>query len=156
MRKSSSYPSYFIFKCNSFVTIEIIKIAQERVEYKRMHKEDAAEVSVSQVQSKNDHSRWTHMHAVGQYFLKGNRSNPQMPPSARPAAIALTDAAIPDKAYLNRHRDRLLKLFRNSFVNLARPMIAYAQPSECADHPFPAADGSSSDARFNLWDTIEV
>jgi len=136
------------------VTIEIIKIAQERVQYKQMRREETAVADESQEQSKNDRSKWTPVRAVGQYLLKGHGSSPQKS-STRPAAIAWTDAA-PDKAYLTRHKDRLLKLFRNSFVNLARPMIAFAQPSECTDRLFPVADGSNSDARFNLWDTIEV
>ncbi|KAJ1441699.1 repeat in ubiquitin-activating protein-domain-containing protein, partial [Ochromonadaceae sp. CCMP2298] len=37
------------------------------------------------------------------------------------------------RAYLRLHRDRLLSLFRNAFVNLARPMVAYAQPLEAAE-----------------------
>jgi len=133
---------------SGLVTIEIIKVAQERVLYKRQLAEKADKASVPQKKGR----KWTQMRAIRQYLLQSYRSSPQVSSAARP-----TDRGHLDKSYLTRHKDRLLRLFRNSFVNLARPMIAHAQPSECANHPFPvAAHHGSSDERFNLWDTIEV
>lgn len=44
---------------------------------------------------------------------------------------------------------RILKKFRNSFVNLARPLLAFAQPVE-------AESFSVNNRVFNMWSVIEV
>jgi hypothetical protein len=44
---------------------------------------------------------------------------------------------------------RILKKFRNSFVNLARPLLAFAQPVE-------AETFSVNNRVFNMWSVIEV
>jgi hypothetical protein len=44
---------------------------------------------------------------------------------------------------------RILKKFRNSFVNLARPLLAFAQAVE-------AESFSVNNRMFNMWSTIEV
>lgn len=65
------------------------------------------------------------------------------PPVVRPSGRDIS------KAYLLRHKDRLLKRFRNSFVNLARPMLAFAQPMAASKYDLNGQD-------LSLWDTIEV
>lgn len=53
------------------------------------------------------------------------------------------------KMFMLANKERLLKRFRNSFVNLARPLLAFAQPVE-------APSLSLLDTAYNLWDQIEV
>ena len=62
------------------------------------------------------------------------------------------------KSYLLREKTRLLGRFRNSFLNLARPMLAFAQPQEAETWVLSGSTGSSSDSReqWSLWDTITV
>ena len=44
---------------------------------------------------------------------------------------------------------RILKKFRNSFVNLARPLLAFAQPVE--------AESFIANSRiFNMWNVLQV
>ena len=45
--------------------------------------------------------------------------------------------------------NRILKKFRNSFVNLARPLLAFAQPVE--------AESFVVNSRiFNMWSVLQV
>jgi predicted ATPase len=46
-------------------------------------------------------------------------------------------------------RDRVLGRFRNSFVNIARPLLTFSQP-------IAAEYYTVGDQSFNMWDTIEV
>ena len=54
-----------------------------------------------------------------------------------------------NKHYWLQQQERLLSRFRNSFVNLARPMLAFSQP-------VPAERFALNKQVFSLWDTIEV
>lgn len=54
-----------------------------------------------------------------------------------------------------QERDRLVGLFRNSFVNVARPMLAFAQPVLAETYTI-AADADPSTEKFTLWDTLQV
>ena len=45
--------------------------------------------------------------------------------------------------------DRLLTKFRNSFVNLARPLLAFAQPVE-------AESFTVNSRTFNMWNVLQV
>ena len=45
--------------------------------------------------------------------------------------------------------DRLLSKFRNSFVNLARPLLAFAQPVE-------AESFTVNSRTFNMWNVLQV
>lgn len=48
-------------------------------------------------------------------------------------------------------KERLLERFRNTFANLARPLLAFAQPVEAEGYPAPA--GSEL---FTMWSILEV
>ena len=48
-------------------------------------------------------------------------------------------------------KGRLLERFRNTFANLARPLLAFAQPVEAESYPAPA--GSEL---FTMWSVLEV
>jgi ubiquitin-activating enzyme E1 len=45
-------------------------------------------------------------------------------------------------------RERVLSRFRNSFVNLARPLLAFAQPVE--------AEAFGEMSKFTMWDVLEM
>ena len=77
------------------------------------------------------------------------------------------------KSYLLREKTHLLGRFRNSFLNLARPMLAFAQPQEAetwvlsgsstsngssgSNSVTGSSSGSSnSGVQCTLWDTITV
>eukprot|EP00981_Chlorochromonas_danica_P007979 scaffold1931_cov215-Ochromonas_danica.AAC.35 len=53
------------------------------------------------------------------------------------------------KLFIHQNKDRLLKKFRNAFVNLARPLVAFTQPMEAPPSTF-------LHYAYNLWDQIEV
>eukprot|EP01041_Mallomonas_annulata_P003343 gene3343-6615_t len=63
-------------------------------------------------------------------------------------------------------KDRLLARFRNAFVNVARPMLAFAQPVAAETYSLHSDSDSGSDGerttttsvkrQFTLWDVIEV
>lgn len=48
-------------------------------------------------------------------------------------------------------RERLLSRFRNTFANLARPLLAFAQPVEAEGYPSPGGDQT-----FTMWSVIEA
>ena len=63
-------------------------------------------------------------------------------------------------------RERLLNTFRNAFINVARPMLAFAQPPPAdvwvvgggeGDSDIPDDTGSSSGTKtFTLWDSLII
>ena len=61
----------------------------------------------------------------------------------------------------DKHKQRVLSRFRNAFVNVARPMLAFAQPvaAEVYHYRTESADAREESSRrsaFTLWDVIEV
>ena len=59
------------------------------------------------------------------------------------------DLGSPSETFSGSENTRILKKFRNSFVNLARPLLAFAQPVE-------AESFSVNNRVFNMWSVIEV
>jgi hypothetical protein len=68
---------------------------------------------------------------------------------AKAKAAAHIEASHEHAGIDQKEADRLLQRFRNSFVNLARPMLAFAQPVEVEAYHV-------KDERFTMWDTVEV
>jgi hypothetical protein len=52
----------------------------------------------------------------------------------------------------NKEKERILNRFRNSFINLAQPLVVFSGP--VAAETFRIKDAST--ASFNLWDHIDV
>jgi hypothetical protein len=61
----------------------------------------------------------------------------------------IADPGPSSESFSGSENTRILKKFRNSFVNLARPLLAFAQPVE-------AETFSVSSRVFNMWSVIEV
>ena len=154
------------------ITQELIKLAQERVRFKRLSEVAQTEKESTAARAallgekdlgnapQNSPSRST-MHTARRW-LRWPRATPSIPatltsPLASAAtssrsAVATTDSALTQRTshdlprwYLLQHKERILKRFRNGFVNLARPMLAFAEPVE-----------AEMDNQFTQWDSIEV
>jgi ubiquitin-activating enzyme E1 len=61
----------------------------------------------------------------------------------------IADPGPSSESFSGSENTRIVKKFRNSFVNLARPLLAFAQPVE-------AETFSVSNRVFNMWSVIEV
>ena len=165
------------------VTIELIKIASERVRFRQYR----ANLQLQQQQQKgysrgNKHvsKRLSLLPPISGMFrrLKAVISNPTItttnhhniehhttPKQQKQQQLPLQREKYSNrkpinwtKSYLLREKTRLLGRFRNSFLNLARPMLAFAQPQEAETWVLSGSTGSSSDSReqWSLWDTITV
>lgn len=142
---------------SGLVTLELVKIAAERVRYRReqaQQREDA----MADIDCDNCNGQLQRIRP----FLNGLRSWLRRPKaltiSSRPA---LNEPPSPSagrdisREYLLRHKSRLLSKFRNAFANLARPMLAFAEPVEAEHTPY-SADFDEGETTFTMWDTIEV
>jgi hypothetical protein len=141
------------------VTLEVIKHASERIKYRR-YLERRKE---SQQQKKR---------VVGQAATPAVRRRLSLfPPFVRrlfARAAAQEESKKPptnsshrddelyspenlawDREYLEKHKARLLSTFSNRFVNLARPMLAAAQPQEVETYTLGGRE-------FTGWGSIEV
>lgn len=56
------------------------------------------------------------------------------------------------KIMASEEKNRLLSRYRNSFVNMARPLLAFAQPVEAETFGV----SKKNKVGFNMWDTIEI
>ncbi len=169
------------------VTQELIKLAQERVRFKRILKNGPIEKQAITTETKMPGAK---LHTPDADAPKTNILSPKTAtkkPATQPALSTAhrwfrwsrsTSAIIPTSPasspaasstagiktrtasdskltkplsrdlprwYLLQHKDRILKRFRNGFVNLARPMLAFAEPVE-----------AETDNLFTQWDSIEV
>jgi len=167
------------------VTQELIKLAQERVRFKRLLINGPAEKQAKTTETEMPGAKLHTPHASKKNILSSEATTkkPTMQPvlhSARrwfrwprsTSAIIPTSYASPPVAssttgtksrmasdsrltqplsrdlprwYLLQQKERILKRFRNGFVNLARPMLAFAEPVE-----------AETDNLFTQWDSIEV
>lgn len=110
------------------VCLEVLKIAAERVRAKRMNKLHN-KPSLEKLDSRHQGVVATVMDAAKKWVRV----------DAKEAFLAPSGA----------ERERLLLRFRNSFLNLARPLFAFSQPVEVE---FFSAGGSE----FSMWSTIDV
>lgn len=168
------------------VTIEIIKIAIERVLYKRYiqeqyQEEKEEEQLLKQIRTNNNITKPSQISFTKSLFKnifhQSSIIKTLKPINNKNVTHVISDKLL-NKDYSKKHQNRLLSIFRNSFVNLARPMLAFAQPIECTEYPYvtmlPSKDTHtvsskdihtisskdihtvSSKDTYNLWDTIEV
>jgi len=80
-----------------------------------------------------------------------------------PQTVRSKDDIMQSKSLPTSHRekfseeesDRLLSRFRNSFVNLARPILSFAQPVPAEEFKILHANGLTSEA-FTVWDRLEA
>lgn len=70
--------------------------------------------------------------------------------SARPSFTDLTALRL-SESQREAERERLLGRFRNTFANLARPLLAFAQPVAAESYPSP--DGAEA---FTMWSVLEA
>lgn len=111
------------------VCLELVKVASERVSFRK--KMDI--VSASQGEGE------------GEVEVKGwrGRENAMFTDFA---ALSITD-----EQQQAAEVERLLARFRNTFVNLARPLLAFAQPVQVEGYSSPAEDEV-----FTMWSVIEI
>ena len=166
---------------SGLVTLELIKFASERV---RCRKEASDEHIASSVllaeRSVNQRRTKSSLFSPRSWFRSSTYSTTSASSSTSSAParsttfsadqmtseVPLRDAQyVPreiSRAYLLRHKARILGKFRNAFVNLARPSLSFAEPEEAAATPLHHTDDpdgggiKSEESRFTLWDTIEV
>ena len=164
------------------VTIELIKIASERVRFRQYRASLQLQQQQKGYSRENKHvsKRLSLLPPISGMFrrLKAVISNPTItttnhhniehhttPKQQKQQQLPLQREKYSNrkpinwtKSYLLREKTRLLGRFRNSFLNLARPMLAFAQPQEAETWVLSGSTGSSSDSReqWSLWDTITV
>eukprot|EP01032_Pedospumella_encystans_P012227 gene12227-14159_t len=154
------------------VTQELIKLAQERVRFKRLAKSAQTETENPAARAATMGEKdlgevpqntplGSTMHTA-QRWLRCPRSTPPIPATltsttasavaSEKSSLATSDGAakrLPSRDlprwYLLQHKERILNRFRNGFVNLARPMLAFAEPVE-----------AEMDNQFTQWDSIEA
>jgi len=148
---------------SGLVTLELIKIASERVRC-RQEKRHAEAKSIAEDVSIPETAKagcrlslscarsWLRRTAG---LASPWASSPVERSDAHAPSIARRDSHRDiSKSYLLRHKPRLLSRFRNAFVNLARPMLAFAEPVEAESSPHVASGDTTGS--FTLWDTVEV
>lgn len=159
------------------MTLEIVKFAAERVRYReersrrRSAASSAAEAAAAGAAAKAARDRRSK--GVFGYLLRCLRSWCNSPDDPYTAAgdergsVRQQLAGGIDREYLLLHSERILARFSNAFVNVARPMLAFAQPLEptATKLPSPAraagaaaseAAAAAAAASFTLWDTLLV
>lgn len=128
------------------VSLELIKIASERVRMRKLRsKQLKANRAANTPKTSFSRNMWTKFSSilrrkrpvVSKNILKSTQTH-------------LTDADDSFVAtYLRNNKERILKRFRNSFVNLALPMVAFTQPVEAVKLPL-------NGITYNVWDELRV
>ncbi len=118
------------------VSLEVVKIAAERVRARRLRETEQFEGQVDESSTKG-----AKLSLMRRLF--GRRV-------VRPAISALRAVTATTG---DRERRRLLSRFHNSFVNLATPMLAFSEPVEAEAYSVQTSGGEK---RFTAWDHIEV
>jgi hypothetical protein len=122
------------------VAQEVVKVAAERVRYRR----ELAQTAKLHRKSEKNRGCLPALTRLGRTVLSKLHKRERKGPMR-----AAVDRDTISKDYLVRHRDRVLSTFRNAFINLATPMLAFAQPQE-------AEQSALHGRQFTLWDTIQV
>jgi len=169
---------------SGLVALEIVKIAAERVRYRKylLEQEDQAQKRDRRLEEEEEESSssmgFSSMFPSSKLrsFLSSristafsDPSSGESPPSSSPLSAGRGSSSFAiSRKYLLENREAILSRSRNAFVNLARPMLAFAQPLEPPSYPIaPAAkktkkeeeegeEGEDEEVKFNLWDTIEA
>ena len=114
------------------VTLELVKIAVEKVHQRRIQRQLMK--MKQKTLSKNQPNSSTQKSKSGPKNVNKIDDND--------ISTVLVEAE-------ESRRSRLLQTFRNSFVNLARPLLAFAQPVE-------AESFDVQGERFNLWTSLDT
>ena len=120
------------------VCLELIKIASERVLFRE--KLEALSSRDRQIKSPTQ--------SVFSSFSKFVASATDSFSSEEESTASLSSASS-FSDYVKHDKERLLSRFRNSFVNVARPVLAFSQPVESETY-------TVGDESFTFWDVIEV
>jgi hypothetical protein len=131
------------------VSLELIKIASERVRMRKLRMKQLSALRATEAENMRNKSisrkMWTKLSSM----LRRKRS------VVSKTIAKVTQNYITDEGgsfvatYLRNNKERILRRFRNSFVNLALPMVAFTQPVE-------AEELLLNDATYNLWDELHV
>jgi molybdopterin/thiamine biosynthesis adenylyltransferase len=78
---------------------------------------------------------------------KRSRASTRHQPSAAPA-IKVGQADLSMSDFLRKHKDRILARFRNSFINVAQPMLSFVEP-------VPANSFNVLEESFTAWDVLD-
>ena len=122
------------------VTLELVKIAVEKVRQRRVEKQQA----IRRIQ-KEKKTTSINQQIPATQGSKGSKTGPKNSENGDENDVSGGVLAESEEA---RHA-RLLQTFRNSFVNLARPLLAFAQPVE-------AESFIVQGERFNLWTSLNA
>jgi hypothetical protein len=122
------------------VAQEVVKVAAERVRHRR----ELAQSTKRYSKSVKKRGYLPALTRLGRKMLSKLHERDRKGPMR-----AAVDRDAISKDYLVRHRDRVLSTFRNAFINLAMPMLAFAQPQE-------AEQSTLHGREFTLWETIQV
>jgi len=135
------------------VTLELVKIASERVLYRKQLQQTIlhGKLTTAKHPKKNAEKSQTKIiwRRIGGVFV---RQRPNQSLALNISSTTYLTDSLGQKtfaSYLRQHKDRILKRFRNSFINLARPILAFTQPME-------AEESHLQDVVFNLWDDLPV
>lgn len=141
------------------VTLEVIKLAAERVKYRRylarrketqQHKRGAGQAATTAARR-----RLSLFPSFGRrLFARTKAQDDNTKPPARKHAdgddeLNSHNRLAWDRQYLKKHQARLLSTFSNRFINLGRPMLAAAQPQGVETFTLGGHE-------FSAWDSIEV
>jgi hypothetical protein len=129
---------------------ELIKLASERI-YMRQFAQNATSTShqINQSRKKRGEGRkrpWTAWLTRRQKPGDDHTIQKSAPTMTLPSLNVHGNVI---KQYTHVHREKLLRRFRNAFINLARPLLAFAQPVEAPEVHF-------KQYLCNLWDEVEV
>ena len=106
------------------VSLEVIKIASENILKRKEATKECLEKN-----DKTKNNKWT---------FGRNKQKSSIPKDGIDAKTVYTE--------------RVLKRFRNSYVNLARPVLFFAQPVEVESYSIT----SQSPTKYSIWDRIMV
>lgn len=120
------------------VAQEVVKVAAERVRYCR------EQSTKRRRKAATGRGCFPSLTRLGRRVLRRFRSS-----GPKKDAINREDGSQISRSYLLSHKERLLSTFRNAFVNLATPMVAFAQPQE-------ADRGELDGKQYSLWDSLQV
>jgi len=145
------------------VSLEIIKIASERVRQRKrscvaedsvLERKGSTDVLKNNVESHCDSKKPSILRFFPRWLV-GRSGNHQPKQSNNVDIVAEKDLKSHEGINSELERDRLLSRFRNAFVNLARPILSFAQPVPAMEFKVVHANGLISEP-FTVWDRLEV
>lgn len=133
-------------------SLELIKIASERVHMRKLRLKQLSAWKAKQAARSSENKSMSRKiwSKLSNLLRRKASSTISSKTTIKTTPKYLTD----DKGsftatYLRDHKDHILKRFRNSFINLATPMMAFTQPVE-------AEEFLLNDVTYNVWDELQV